>query len=142
MAITVNVQRLHPQAQLPHYAHQSDAGMDLYAVGEVVVAAGQRARINTGVALAIPAGYVGLVWDKSGLAHDHGITVLAGVIDASYRGEIMVVVFNTSQQPYTVQTGKKIAQLLIQPVATADLIECQELPRTTRQTGGFGSTGV
>jgi len=136
------VRRLQPQAKLPVYAHPGDAGLDLYAVSTTKVAAHSRTRIATGIAIAIPAGQVGLVWDKSGLAYSIGITTLAGVIDSSYRGEVQVVVYNTTSQPVIVTAGQKIAQLLIQPLTTLVVTEVNALTTTQRADGGFGSTGL
>lgn len=138
----VNYTKLTPTATAPHYVHAGDAGMDLYACAAVSILPQQRALIPTGIALAIPQGYVGLVWDKSGLATKAGLTTLAGVIDASYRGEIQIAIYNTGVEPYQVEVGKKIAQLLIQPIAAAELTEVTDLDTTTRGQGGFGSTGL
>lgn len=136
------VKRLQPQAKLPAYAQPGDAGMDLYAVTTVAVSAHSRSRIATGIALAIPLGQVGLVWDKSGLAYAQGLTTLAGVIDSGYRGEVQVVVYNTTDQPVVVTAGQKIAQLLIQPLTTVEVTEVKALTTTQRADGGFGSTGL
>jgi dUTP pyrophosphatase len=137
----LSIKKLHPSAKLPSYAHESDAGMDLYALEDTVVAAKKRVLIATGIAVAIPDGYVGLFWDKSGLANKHGLTVLGGVIDAGYRGELLVGLFNTSDTDYTFQAGDKVTQMLIQPVLQPTLVEVTELNDTLRGEGGFGSTG-
>lgn len=136
------VKLLSPSAQLPTYAHATDAGMDLYADEASVIQPGARAIIKTGIALAIPAGYVGLVWDKSGLATKTGITTLAGVIDAGYRGEVLIAVLNTSTGQYAVQAGQKIAQLLIQPVQQVTIQAVAQLTIAARGGKGFGSTGL
>lgn len=136
------VKRLQPTAKLPEYAHASDAGMDLFSVGTLTIPAGERALVATGIALAIPSGYVGLVWDKSGLATQAGLTTLAGVIDAGYRGEIQIALLNTEQTAYNIQAGQKIAQLLIQPIEHPNLIATIDLPPADRGANGFGSTGL
>ena len=92
--------------------------------------------------MAIPSGYVGLIWDKSGIAANHGLKTMAGVIDSGYRGEIKILIHNLSSRPYTVQSGTKIAQMLIQPVVQNEIIEVKELDDTSRGVGGFGSTGI
>ncbi len=138
----LSIKKLHPEAKLPTRAHTSDAGLDLYSVEDMVLAPGQRHGVATGIALAIPSGYVGLVWDKSGVALNGGITCLGGVVDAQYRGEVKVIVLNTSDVPYEIKSGQKIAQLLIQEVALPEIVEVENLDDTTRGDGGFGSTGL
>lgn len=136
------VKLLSSTAKLPTYAHATDAGMDLYAAESSVIQPGARAIIKTGIALAIPAGYVGLVWDKSGIATTTGVTTLAGVIDAGYRGEILIALFNTADTSYAVQAGQKIAQLLIQPVQQVVIQAVEQLTTAARGDNGFGSTGL
>ena len=138
----LQIKRLHSTGKLPEFAHATDAGMDLFADESKQLAAGQRAVISTGIAIAVPAGYVGLIWDKSGLATKAGITMLAGVIDAGYRGEVMVAVLNTSNQSYEVLSCQKIAQLLIQPIVHPVIHEVTKLPAADRGENGFGSTGL
>jgi len=139
--MNLQIKKLHPDAKLPTYAHTGDAGMDIYALDEEVVEVGARALIKTGIAMAIPEGYVGLLWDKSGLANKHGLTIIGGVIDAGYRGEILVGLLNTSDTPYIFKAGDKVTQMLIQPVIQPTLVEAKELDDTTRGEGRFGSTG-
>lgn len=136
------VKLLSSTAKLPTYAHATDAGMDLYADESSVIQPGARAIIKTGIALAIPAGYVGLVWDKSGIATTTGVTTLAGVIDAGYRGEILIALLNTADTSYAVQAGQKIAQLLIQPVQQVSIQAVEQLTAAARGDNGFGSTGL
>ena len=138
----IQIQQLHSRARLPEYAHVGDAGMDLFSVETVNIAAGERTVVPTGLAMAIPEGYVGLVWDKSGIAVTSGLTTLAGVIDAGYRGEIKIAVLNTSKKEYVCEAGQKIAQLLIQPVVQPTIVESNDLSVTERGQGGFGSTGL
>jgi dUTP pyrophosphatase len=108
----------------------------------MIIKAGERALIPTGLSMEFPPGNVALVWDKSGLAAKNGLKTMAGVIEHSYRGEYKIVVFNTSKDDYEVKKGQKVAQLLIQPIHTAEIEEVQELSQTSRGEGGFGSTGV
>lgn len=136
------IQKLDPQAILPRYAHQGDAGLDLYAAHTVTLRPGERAQVGTGVACAIPEGHVGLIWDKSGLAQKQGLKTLGGVVDSGYRGEVMVGVVNLGSEPYTLEAGHKVAQMLVQEVETVEIEEVRELSDTSRGTGGFGSTGT
>lgn len=138
----LEIKRLVSEAKLPVRAHADDAGLDLYSVEECALQPGERRVIKTGIAMAIPTGYAGLIWDKSGLAAKAGLKTMGGVIDASYRGEIGVVVANISQEPYTVEKGSKIAQILIQKVELPEVCEVAELGDTIRGEGGFGSTGT
>ncbi len=142
----IRFQKLHPNAVIPQRATPGSAGMDLVACIEepVLLPAGGRAMIPTGLAMAIPtAGWVGLVYARSGLAVRHGITLSnsVGVIDSDYRGEIRVGLCNLGQEPYTIQPGERIAQLVISPVLLPPVEEADELDNTERGTGGFGSTG-
>lgn len=142
--VEVLVQRLDPGLPLPSYAHPGDAGLDLCASEDATLAPGGRAAVPCGIAIALPAGFVGLVHPRSGLARKHGITVLnaPGTVDAGYRGEVQVLLHNTDpDEPFTVRRGDRIAQLVVQKVATADLVEVTTLPGSDRGDGGFGSTG-
>lgn len=139
--IDVRVKKLKPEAKLPTYAHPSDAGMDLYAAEATTILAHGRGVVPTGLAFAIPDGYVGLVWDKSGLALKAGITTMAGVLDAGYRGELRVVLHNTTDTDYTFEAGDKVAQLLVEPIVQGLIVEVSDLDDTSRGDGGFGSTG-
>lgn len=135
------IKKLVPEAKLPTFAHDTDAGMDLYALEKVVLPAGERALVKTGIAVAIPAGYVGLFWDKSGLSNKYGLKVIGGVIDAGYRGELLVGLLNTSAEDFQFESGQKVAQMLIQKVEHPELVEVEELDETQRGEGKFGSTG-
>jgi len=132
------VKRLSPTAKLPNKAYFSDAGFDLFSNETSNLKPVSRSMIKTGIALAIPNGHVGLIWDKSGLASKSGITVLGGVIDAGYTGEIIVTLFNTSEVSVEITQGQKIAQILIQAIDQVNLVEVSELNRGEQ---GFGSTG-
>jgi dUTP pyrophosphatase len=137
----LNVKLLSPDAQPPKYAHDGDAGFDVFSCETYTLQPGERHTFKLGFAAEFDPGYVCLVWDRSGLAAKQGLTSLAGVIDAGYRGEYGVVVLNTSQQVVPVQKGDRIAQMLLQPVERADIQVVKELSDTSRQGGGFGSTG-
>jgi dUTP pyrophosphatase len=138
----IQIKKLNSDAIIPQYAHAHDAGMDLYACESMVIKAGERGVVPTGIAMAIPSGYVGLIWDKSGMAAKFGLKTMAGVIDAGYRGEVKIVMHNLSSADYTVKAGEKIAQMLIQPVLQMPLVEVESLDDTSRGVGGFGSTGL
>lgn len=138
----LQIKKLSDSAVLPHYEHPGDAGLDCYADSSYVIEPGERTLVSTGIAMAIPDGYVGLIWDKSGLATNVGLTTLAGVIDSSYRGEIHILLHNTGDKAYHIEAGKKIAQLLVQPVVQPELIQVTELDATSRGGNGFGSTGI
>jgi dUTP pyrophosphatase len=139
------VRRLVPDAVLPAAAHPGDAGLDLVANTEVTLKPGERAMVPTGIAVAIPEGYAGLVLPRSGLASKHGITLAnaPGLIDSGYRGEVMVAVVNLDpNEAYTIARGERIAQLVIVPFATVAVEESDALPASERGEGGFGSTGL
>lgn len=139
----IQVKLLHPDARLPYRAHPGDAGSDLFSVEEVVIPAGQRREVATGIALAIPPGYGGFVQPRSGLAFKHGImlTNSPGLIDAGYRGELRVSVYNSGAEPFTVGVGERIAQLVIQRVEEPTFFAADDLDDTSRGQGGFGSSG-
>ena len=141
--IEIKFQKLHPDAQIPSYAHTGDAGADVYTVTDVTLEPLKRAAIPTGLAVDIPIGYEIQVRPKSGLALKHGITVLnsPGTVDAGYRGEIQVIVINLGDEAYTFTKGQKIAQLVLKPVIQANYVE-GELGTSDRSIGGFGSTGL
>jgi dUTP pyrophosphatase len=126
---------------LPTYASAGAAGADLRASEAVEIAPGGRAAVPTGLKLQIPAGHVGLVWPRSGLAVRHGIDTLAGVIDSDYRGEVRVVLVNHGTDPFHVAPGDRIAQLLLQRAERAVFVASSGLEDTDRGGGGFGSTG-
>lgn len=138
----IQIKKLDPEAKIPTYAHPGDAGMDMYALKDTTLPGGAQALISTGIAMEIPQGYVGLVWDKSGLSVKQGLKTLAGVIDAGYRGEIAIAISNLRTTPHVFNKGDKIAQMLIQKVEQAEFEEVESLTETSRGDGGFGSTGV
>lgn len=142
----LKIKRLHPDAVIPQRATDGSAGMDLYAVLKepLTVAAGERVRIPTGIAISLPSPEtVALVFARSGLAVKHGLTLsnCVGVIDSDYTGEIQVGIINQSDTAYTVQPGERIAQLVITPVLQPTVVETDTLEKTARGDGGFGSTG-
>ena len=141
MRMIIPIKKLKEDAILPSYAHTHDAGMDLYTVKDLLIKNGERANIPTGIAMAIPEGYAGLIWDKSGLSMNHGLKTLGGVVDAGYRGEIMVGVVNVGGKDYMLEKGNKIAQMLIQKVESPTLKEVTDLVGSERGGKGFGSTG-
>lgn len=135
------VKRLTDTAKLPTRGTAGAAGLDLYADCDLLLTPGFWSPVSTGIAVAIPDGYVGLIWPRSGLAVQHGIDVLAGVIDSDYRGEIKAVLINHGPESIRIHPGDRIAQLLIQPVAMFEPVEAKSLPDTERGNGGFGHTG-
>ena len=142
----LKIKKLHPAAILPTYGSAGAAGADLYALPEgdpIIIAPGETVFIHTGLAMAIPEGYVGLNFARSGLASKRGLAPAnkVGVIDSDYRGELMVALHNHGDTPQNVEPGDRIAQFLIVPIITADFYEVDELDETDRGAGGFGSTG-
>lgn len=142
--VDIALKMLDPELPVPSYAHEGDAGADLCAREDVTLAPGERVLVPTGVSLALPLGYVGLVHPRSGLATKHGLTVVnaPGTIDAGYRGEVKVTLLNTDTvTPIVLKRGDRIAQLVIQKVERAHFIEVSDLDDSARGAGGFGSTG-
>ena len=142
--MTLRFRRLEVAARPPAQAHDGDAGYDLHAAETVTIDPGERVSVGTGIAVAIPEGQAGLVIPRSGLAARHGISIVnaPGLIDAGYRGELRVLLLNTDRtEPFTVEPGDRIAQLVLVRVETEELEEVSELDETARGVGGFGSTG-
>lgn len=141
-------QRLHSLAQPPAKAHDTDAGYDLRALNDPsehdfrALLPGERRTIRTGIAVAIPPGYYGRIAPRSGLAARCGLDVLAGVVDASFRGEVKVLVVNLGQDPVWLQPNDRIAQLIVESCANATFVEQESLDETARAAAGFGSTGT
>ena len=140
----LKVKKINPEAKIPAYAHEGDSGMDLHSVENATIEPGERKTVKTGLAISLPKGFEAQVRPKSGLAGNHGITVLntPGTVDSGYRGEIMVIMANLGNQPYKVEKGKKIAQMVIAKDEEAEVEETEKLDETTRSDGGFGSTGL
>ena len=131
-----------PGVKLPSYAHEGDAGLDLCAAKAMTLPPGETVMVSTGIRAAIPMGHVGLIWDRSGLATKHRLHTFAGVIDAGYRGEILVAITNFGNQPFPIEEGMRIAQMLIQPVERVAVHEVDDLDATARGEGRMGSTGL
>jgi dUTP pyrophosphatase len=140
--VEVAIVKMHDWMTTPHYAVEGDAGIDLRAAEELTIAPGETKTVPTGVKMAIPAGYVGLVWDKSGHASKSSIKTMAGVIDSGYRGEIKIVMINLGKADFKITKDMKVAQILFQPVARATLNIKESLDESSRGEGGFGSTGT
>ncbi len=142
--IELPIRRLHPEAVVPSRAYAGDAGIDLASCDHVVLGPGERAVVRTGLAVAIPDGYAGFVLRRSGLAANHGVTVLngPGLIDSGYRGEVMVILLNTDRtESFVVEPGTRIAQLVVQRVEDIAAVEVDELPESERGVRGHGSSG-
>lgn len=136
--------RLSDGAELPRYAHEGDAGLDLRITHDVTLKPGERATVGTGLAVEVPQGCVGLVFPRSGLASKHGITLSnsVGVIDSGYRGEIGATLLNQSDETTTLDAGARVCQLIVMPFVPCELVPCEELTETERGAAGFGSTGI
>ena len=142
--VEISIKRLDDGLPLPSYAHPGDAGADLHSAVDLTLDPGERALVPTGIALALPQGYVALVHPRSGLAARHGISIVnsPGTIDAGYRGEVKVCLVNTDpREPFSVRRGDRVAQLVIQRFETAAFVEAEDLPDSERGDGGYGSTG-
>ena len=143
--IELPIRRLREDAVVPTRAYAGDAGLDLTACERMELLPGERATVPTGLAVAIPDGYAGFVQPRSGLAERHGVTIVntPGLVDAGYRGELRVILLNTDErEPFVVEPGMRIAQLVVLPVAGVDPVEVEELPESERGVRGFGSTAV
>lgn len=143
-SVQVLITRLDPELPLPRYAKGGDAGADIVSRIDITLAPGERALVPTGIAIALPDGYVALVHPRSGLAIKHGVTMVnaPGTVDAGYRGELQIILINHDKtESVSFKRGDRIAQLVIQKVERAEFVEVQELPGSGRGTGGFGSTG-
>ena len=138
---SIRVKKVNSDAKLPSKAHDTDAGFDLYAEKYSSIPVGETRLIGTGIAMAIPRGHAGLIWDRSSMGVK-GLHRFAGVIDSDYRGEIKVCIHNASQESYTISEGDKIAQLIIQEVPSFFLREVDSLEDTERGGKGFGSSGI
>ena len=136
----INVKKLNEEAILPHRAHTTDAGADLFACKTITIKANSSAKVSTGIAIELETGYAGLVWGKSSV-ESKGLKIMAGLIDADYRGEVLVCMYNLTDKDFTFQAGDKIAQLVITDERYPSFSEISELNNTKRGGGGFGSTG-
>jgi dUTP pyrophosphatase len=140
--VELKIKRLDKTLPIPNYAKDGDAAFDLRSTHDTVLKPGEKTLIKTGLSVSIPKGYVGLIWDRSGLAAKNGLTCLGGVIDSGYRGEIGVVLCNLGKEDFKVEREMRIAQMLIQPVTQATIEEVEELDETHRGQTGFGSSGL
>ena len=138
----LRIKTLDENAVIPSFAHDSDAGLDLSTIEDVTIAQGERVVVKTGLAMAIPNGYVGLIWDRSGMAAKRGMKTMAGVVDAGYRGEVMVALLNAGAESQEFKIGDRIAQMLIQEINQPDINVVEELDDTSRGEAAFGSTGL
>ena len=145
MTLQIDIQLLDAELPVPKYAYEGDAGCDLYSAVSLDLAPGQRGLAPTGIAVAIPDGYAGFVQPRSGLAAKHGISIVntPGLIDSKYRGEIKIILINTDEkESFSIKRGDKVAQLVIQPVISAQFQVVETLDQTVRGDGGFGSSGI
>lgn len=141
--IKVKIKKIKDNAILPKYAHKGDAGVDLYSTGDYTLKPGERVLVSTGIKIAVPKGYEAQIRPKSGLALNHGISIVntPGTIDSSYRGEVRIIIINHGKENFKIEKGKKIAQMIFNKVEEAEFEEIEELDNTARGEGGFGSTG-
>jgi dUTP pyrophosphatase len=143
--IELAVARLRDDAVLPSQAYEGDAGLDLAACDRLELGPGERGVVGTGIAVAIPDGHAGLVLPRSGLAARHGLTIVntPGLVDSGYRGEVKIILLNTdAREPFTIEPGMRIAQLVVVEVPAVRILELDELEETERGSGGMGSSGV
>ncbi len=138
----IQVKKLTPDAKLPAFGREGDAGMDLYSSQDIVLKPGQRISCKTGIAIKIPEGYVGLIWDKGGPSHKFGIKTLGGVYDSNYTGEYLIGLVNLSQEDFNIKKDQKIAQLLVQKIESPQIEEVDDIPKTNRGEQRFGSSGI
>lgn len=137
----LKVKKLNPEAKLPSKGHPGDAGIDFFAVETAVFSPNAQVNVKTGVAVEIPDGFVGLIWDKSSISFNKGLKVMGGVIDSGYRGEIIMSLFNTTSKEQIIEKGQKVAQMIIQKFEDANIEETFEMSETVRGEGREGSTG-
>jgi dUTP pyrophosphatase len=137
----LKVKKLNPEAKLPSKGHPGDAGIDFFATETVVFPPQSQQNVKTGVALEIPEGFVGLIWDKSSVSFNKGLKVMGGVIDSGYRGEVIMSLYNTSSKEQIIEKGNKIAQMIIQNFEDCEIEEINEMSDTVRGEGREGSTG-
>ena len=137
----IKIKKLSKNAKLPTHGHPGDASIDFYSIEDVVFLPGKQERVHTGVAVEIPEGHVGLIWDKSSISFNLGLKVMGGVIDSSFRGELVMSLLNTKTKKVILEKGHKVAQMLIQKFEHCDILEVDELSQTVRGGGREGSTG-
>lgn len=138
----IQIKKIEKDAKIPKFALEGDAAMDLFSNEELAIAPGERVSCKTGIAIKLPAGYAGLIWDKSGLSHKFGLKMLGGVFDSNYLGEWFIGLINLSDTDYKIEKGQKIAQVVFQKIEIPKIEEVGEFDViTTRGEGAFGSTG-
>ncbi len=137
----LKIKKLKEGAKLPTHGHPGDAGIDIYALGEVIFLPHEQKRVYTGIAFEIPEGYVGLVWDKSSISFNKSLKIMGGVIDACFRGEFVASMVNLSDQKQVIEKGQKFTQMVIQKFEHCDIVEVDKLSETARGEGREGSTG-
>jgi dUTP pyrophosphatase len=138
----LNIQRISKDIELPSYSQQGDAGIDLRSAEDITLKPNELRTIKSGIKIEIPPNHVGLIWDRSGLAAKNGLTCLAGVIDSNFRGEIGIVLKNLGNESIQIEKNMRIAQLLIQPIISANIEEVSQVDETKRNHDGFGSSGL
>lgn len=138
----IKLKKIDSEAKLPQAALEGDAGLDIFSNEDLVLQPGERKSVKTGLAVKIPLGYVGLIWDKGGISHKNGIKTLGGVMDSNYIGEWQIGLVNLSQEEYLIRKGDKIAQALFQKVEIPEMELVETLEETSRGERGFGSTGL
>ena len=138
----IKIKKLNPGVKIPDYSHTGDAGLNLYSLEDYSLEPGERRLFKLGFAMEVPEGYAAIIWDRSGLAVKSGLHCMAGVIDAGFRGECGIVIMNTGKESHQIHEGDKLAQMLIQEVATnVEFIEAEELSDSSRKDNAWGSTG-
>jgi len=138
----IKIKRIDKTIELPIYAKEFDAALDIRSAEEGTIEAGETKVFRTGLAFEIPKGYAGLVWDRGGLAANNSIHTMAGVLDSGYRGELKLVLKNLGKENFKIEKGMRIAQLIIQPIVNVLVKEVEELEKSEREAGHFGSTGL
>lgn len=137
----IKVKKLVSDAKIPKFSLEGDAAMELYSIEDVTIEPGDKISCRTGVAIKIPQGYAGLIWDKSGISHKAGIKTLGGVIDSNYTGEWKVGMVNLGKEKFKIEKGQKIAQVIFQKIEAPEVEEVEQLEETNRGEGRFGHTG-
>lgn len=136
------IKKIDPEAKVPKNALPGDAGLDLFSVENIVLKPSQKASVKTGIAVKIPEGYTGLIWDKGGISHKNGIKSLGGVFDSNYTGEWLIGLINLGNEDFSIKRGQKIAQVLFQKIELPEIEEVDKFEATNRGEGRFGSTGL
>ncbi|MBI2629614.1 dUTP diphosphatase [Candidatus Pacearchaeota archaeon] len=137
----IKIKRLNKEIELPKHQRKGDAAIDIRASENVIIKSGERKVVKSGIAIELPEGYAGLVWDRGGMAANHGIHTMAGVLDSNYRGELMIVLKNLSEKDFEIKMGDRIAQLLVQKVENVEVEEVENLSESERNEARFMSSG-